>query len=67
MSNLFNVSCKSALNLILARNQTYLYNESTTKKNYENVYPPPPTTQETREYIINKETNIINKPMSQRG
>lgn len=49
------------------RNQTYLYNETTTKKNYQDLYPPPPTTQETREYIINKETNIINKPMSQRG
>lgn len=53
-----------------SRNQTYMYNESTTTKNIQNAYPPPPPPQETREYIINKETNIINRtqpPMSERG
>lgn len=42
-------------------NQTYIYNESTTTKNIQNAYPPPPPPQEHREYIINKETNIINR------
>lgn len=41
-----------------SRNQTYIYNESTTTKNIDHPYPPPA---ETREYIINKETNVINK------
>ncbi|XP_050315106.1 uncharacterized protein LOC126749457 [Anthonomus grandis grandis] len=54
------------------RNQTYVYNESTTTKNIQNTYPPapPPPVQETREYVINRETNVINRnqpPMSERG
>ncbi|XP_066151108.1 uncharacterized protein [Euwallacea fornicatus] len=48
------------------RNQTYTYNETVTTKNFP--LPPPPTTQETREYYINKETiNRNQPPMSERG
>ncbi|CAG9763046.1 unnamed protein product [Ceutorhynchus assimilis] len=54
-----------------SRNQTYMYNESTTTKNIHNAYPPPPPPPETREYIINKETNVVNRtqqtPMADRG